>query len=239
MTICTDYKFSPYFVIVLLSFAMSYLFIFSYARKQSINKKHVLYSMLLHFVISIYCGFMFTFIANVANGEGAFAKVGLSGMGGMAGTIISIIIMSFLFKGPKNIYIRCYVMALPLIYGVSKLGCFLVGCCYGMPYDGVLSVKYIKDGVMTPDHSVFPVQLVECILFIALAIFFYWLISRNDNRIIVFIEIVSCCVLKFLLDWLRNRADMQLSVNQIACVLVSLGVMIYMVIQKIKKWICD
>jgi len=261
MTISTDYRVSPYFFIILLSFLLSYLLIFHYSKSKifdgnllstsnskEINRKHLFYSMLLHFVLSIYCGFMFTAVANVASGRSALSSVGLSGMGGMIGTILSIVIMCFLFKEQKEHYIKCYVMSLPLIYGVSKLGCFFAGCCYGMPYDGPLAVKYLSGGVMTPDHAVFPVQLVECISFLILSVVFY-LFSLRINRKevsasnykyahpsnseesitsgynILGIEIISCCVLKFLLDYLRERKSLGLSINQKACIIISLLVL--------------
>jgi len=148
-------------------------------------------------------------------------------MGGMIGTILSIIIMCFLFKEQRNHYVKCYVMSLPLIYGVSKLGCFLVGCCYGMPYDGPLSVCYVKEGVMSPDHSVFPVQLAECVSFVLMSVLFFYLVCHKNIKNIVSIEIVSCCVLKFLLDYLRERSGFSLSINQKACIIVSGIVVVY------------
>lgn len=235
MIIYTDYNYSPYLPIIILSFVLSYFFIFLYSRSKDIDKRHLLYSMLLHFIIAMYCGFMFTTITNIIHGQPPYSKIGLAGMGGMIGTIVSIIIMCFIFKEQKAHYIKCYVMSLPLIYGVSKMACFLVGCCYGMHFSGPFSVTYIKDGIMVPDHSLFPVQLVECIAFVLLsAVFFYLLCHRHlDN--IVWYEIISCCVLKFLLDYLRDRPDMNLSTNQKACIIVSICIIIYVLIQSIRK----
>lgn len=235
MTINTDYKFSPYFPIILLSFVLSYLFIYIYSKSKNINKTHMFYSMLLHFVVSLYCGVMFTFVTNIINGESAFSKVGLSGMGGLIGTILSIIIMRFLFKEQKEHYTECYVMSLPLIYGISKLGCFLVGCCYGMPYTGPLCIRYIRNGIMAPDHSVFPVQLAECVLFVILSAVFYYLVCHKKIKKIVGIEIICCCILKFLLDYLRERPDWGLSVNQTACIIVSGLVLVCITFQSKRK----
>lgn len=235
MTICTDYRFSPYFLIILFSYFLSYLFIFAYGRSKEINKKHLLYSMLLHFVTSMYCGFSFTYVANMMNGEPPLSKIGLSSMGGMIGTIISIVAMSFIFKEQKEHYIRCYIMSLPLIYGVSKMACFLVGCCYGMEYNGPFCVKYISNGVMTPGHCVFPVQLAESISFVVLALIFFILAGHKNTKNMVWYEIICCCLLKFLLDYLRDRTDMSLSINQKACIMVSILIMIYIAIQKITK----
>lgn len=231
MTICIDYSFSPYFSIILLSFALSYIFIFAYSKSRIMNKKHVLYSMLLHFVISMYCGFMFTYVANIMNGKPPLSQVGLSGMGGMIGTIISIISMGFIFKEQKDHYLKCYIMSLPLIYGISKMACFLVGCCYGMPYDGPFCIKYISQGVMTPDHSVFPVQAAECIAFVILSLSFYYPVCHSKSKNTVLYEIICCCILKFSLDYLRERPNMSLSVNQKACILVSLITLIVIAIQ--------
>lgn len=228
MTIHTDYRVSPYMLIILLSFALSYLLIFLYSKGKSINRKHLVYSMFLHFLISMYCGYAFNCVINMLKGNPPFSKVGLSSMGGMVGTIISIVAMSFIFKEQKEHYIKCYVMSLPLIYGISKMACFFSGCCYGMAYDRPLCVKYISNGVMTPDHCVFPVQLLESITFVILALIFYHLVSHKNINNLVWYEIISCCFLKFILDYLRNRNSMSLSVNQKACILISGLILIFL-----------
>ena len=37
---------------------------------------------------------------------------------------------------------RLFSVTLPLIYGLAKIACFIVGCCHGIPYDGLFSVTY-------------------------------------------------------------------------------------------------
>jgi len=58
--------------------------------------------------------------------------------------------------------------AFPLSHGISRLGCYAAGCCYGAPHDGALAVVF-------PDHSlapsgvpIHPVQLYEAFTLFAI-----------------------------------------------------------------------
>lgn len=80
-----------------------------------------------------------------------------------------------------------FIFTIPLYLGVSKLGCFLSGCCYGRPYGGVLSVTYGSETLCRVRNvPLFPAQLVTALLLFAVAAAAYVLVSRRrDNDMLL------------------------------------------------------
>ena len=97
------------------------------------------------------------------------------------GLILGIV---FVFLGAKVNkidaldYLNTYTFAIPLAHGFGRIGCFLAGCCYGIPYDGPIAVVYPESSPIAPSGiPMFPVQLVEagCLFLLAIVLFiFYW-----------------------------------------------------------------
>lgn len=100
-----------------------------------------------------------------------FMQGGLVFYGGMAGTLLCILLDAKVFTVPKWDLMDCLLPALPLAQAFGRVGCFLVGCCYGMPS----SFGFCMDASAIAPHGIrlLPVQLIEsacCIaLFLALA----------------------------------------------------------------------
>ena len=106
-------------------------------------------------------------------------------------------------------------MVLPLMYGISKLGCFFAGCCHGIPYDGPLAVSY--DNQVLQGGPFFPVQLAESICFLFIFLIGIYLHHRR-NRLVCPAVILLCATAKFSLEYLRQEhAGVVLSVNQAVC----------------------
>ena len=61
------------------------------------------------------------------------------------------------------------------MYAVGKIGCFFAGCCYGIEYNGFLNVTYNYSAIAPKGISLFPIQLLESIVF--LIIFLYTFIK--------------------------------------------------------------
>lgn len=115
-----------------------------------------------------------------------------------------------------------YIVVLPLTYGISKIGCFLAGCCYGLPYNGPFYVKYHGDMVYVSEMTLFPVQLAETVVFILIFLVgYYWAYVKDLENATILILCV-CALAKFLLDYLRaSHTNQILSMNQIACIIVA------------------
>lgn len=98
------------------------------------------------------------------------------------------------------------VPVLPLAHGIGRIGCFLAGCCYGMPYEGPLAVHYPHHLFgFSPDQGCFPVQPLEAFLNILLCLWLY-IESRKPHRpyFLFFRYIMMYAVLRFLLEFLRG-----------------------------------
>ena len=159
-------------------------------------------------------------------------KIGLSSYGGLIGGFIFIIIYSVIFKKRLKVILYLLMPSIPLMYGIGKIGCFLVGCCHGIVYNGLFSVKYSYSNVLEHNMSFFPIQILEAIVFITIFIYYFILNYKGKfNNKILGKEIIICGSSKFLLDFLRfKETGAILSFNQIiSLVFIFVGtIMIYL-----------
>lgn len=104
---------------------------------------------------------------------------GMSAYGALIGGFLMIYIFCLEFKLPLIKFFTKYVILLPLIYAIGKLGCFFGGCCYGVECSLPISVVYLNSMDAPNNISLFPVQLVESIVNF---IIFVWLILEKKER---------------------------------------------------------
>lgn len=196
-----------YSFFVILSFALSYGLICLISNKE--EKAEMSKLIPITFVSAVFTAIIYTVIVSSIQGKTAF---GLSSLGGAIGYVDSLFVYNKI-KPIKNFgtILHRFIYVLPLIYGISKIGCYFRGCCGGY-------------------HSEFSLQLVEACLFILL--FFIGLYGIPN------ILVMLCSSLKFGLEFLRNPNTGVLSANQITCIVIlaiSIGVSIYKLSQKRKE----
>ena len=218
-------NFPIYACMILLSLILGALFIYIYLRKQSIEKKYVLIYILMMVIYSIICGIVLDSIINKRSNS----VIGLSSYGGAIGVILSAIIFEKMHSS-DGLIIKSAIISLPLIYSISKIGCFLAGCCYGIPFNGAFSVTYTA-GLNIP---LVPVQLLETIVF--MLIFIVCVLFRKKYRIIG-ITLVLSAIGKFLLDFLRySHLNEIISTNQIISItFIIIGIVLILKPKIIKK----
>ena len=96
---------------------------------------------------------------------------------------------------------------IPLFHMISRIGCFLGGCCYGIKYKCFLSVVYtaIDTGVIKTEERI-PVQLIEAIFNGGLFIYLFILVRKEnwkDKKLLLrYILIYSFG--RFLLEFIRG-----------------------------------
>ena len=220
--ICTDYSlFPPYAVMILLS-CMAGL-----SLQYILNVKRGVQPMVAGFItlLSPFMSFFFAFLLTYAASGGR--KTGLSSMGGLFGMYLSVITLA-LIKRDKNstkITIENCTLVLPLIYSISKTGCFLAGCCRGIPYHGPFCVEY--SGKVRETGCIFPVQLAETIVFfIIFAIGIIMLVKKCRHTSVYLLTL--CAAAKGLLDFLReSHIGKAVSLNQVLCLAVIAAGIIY------------
>lgn len=159
---------------------------------------------------------------------------GMSAYGALIGGFLMIYIFCLEFKLPLIKFFTKYVILLPLIYAIGKLGCFFGGCCYGVECSLPISVVYLNSMDAPNNISLFPVQLVESIVNF---IIFVWLIlEKKSDMWKIGWTFVLCGLSKFILDFFRASWAYSISVNQwISIFLCIIGINIILTNLKKKK----
>jgi len=90
--------------------------------------------------------------------------------GGLIGGLAGGFLYSKVYHLSFRVVLETLIPVVPLVHGFGRIGCFLAGCCYGIPYDGPGHVVFGSAGFAPPNIPLFPVQLVEsALLFLLLA----------------------------------------------------------------------
>lgn len=196
------FNFPLYGIIIIISLMVGFIFVYKYLKRSNVSFE----VSMITYTFSLIFMFLFAVLLTLVVEH----KLGLSSMGAAAGVIVSLFILDILYVNERKIINKCYLLLLPLLYGLSKIGCLLAGCCHGYIYDGILSLKY-------GDNYYFPTQGLESILFIFI---FFYLYKNESKRCIYSKTFIICGIVKFLLDYTRyTHIGVVLSVNQILCLI--------------------
>ena len=220
----------------LLSFLISFMIAVIMMIRKGVDKKNALFSAMFNFICSLYFAYLFSVVTS-----GDILKylksVSFSSIGGLIGVAVGVIVLGFLFKEYRSPLIKAYALVVPLMYSISKMGCFLVGCCYGIEYDGPFSVTYSGRLAHRPDVELFPVQLTEVLVFFVIFLFGLILEYKIRSKYSVSILVIICALAKASLDFLRSsHVDQIISVNQAACiVIIIISLIVQLCVKRIKK----
>ena len=123
--------------------------------------------------------------------------------GGLIGGIIAGLIYAKKKKLDSDYY-DIMAPTIPLFHSFARVGCFLGGCCYGIP--SKFGFTYHNAIVESANNiSRFPVQLLEAllnfILFLVLNKFFK---KEKFKSNLMYIYLCSYAVIRFLLEFLRG-----------------------------------
>lgn len=224
--IINKFSFPFYGVIILISIIISLIYIYSNLKKDKVDNKNIFLYIIMYISFAIVFGKLYTVITDIAHPN--IFKAGLSSYGGLVGVVIASIIFEKILP-LNNKIIKYTVISLPLTYGISKIGCFIAGCCYGIPYNGLLSVTY-TNGL---NIELFPIQLLETIVFLII----FFIVNKLKNKTnIIYITLLLVSIFKFLLDFLRyDHIKKLITVNQIFSLILLIGVIIILIYKKLKN----
>lgn len=201
-----------YSICIILSFVVNAVTIFLLNKKK---EKLVGYMLIYENIGFLYGGKLFTYLTNIDKYDGFdFLSIGLSSLGSLIGGMLFLLLFCIQFKVNIKKTMKMFIITIPLMYSIGKIGCFLVGCCYGIEYNGFGNIVYKYASESINGIHLFPVQLVESIVFL---IIFILSVTRKYN--ISFIILISSFS-KFMLDFLRSgHVNNFISVNQIVCII--------------------
>lgn len=138
---------------------------------------------------------------------GAFLQKYLYGgfvfYGGLYGAVLALWIFAKHVKRDYWQLLAVLLPSLPLVHFMGRLGCFCMGCCYGIP--SRLGIAFSVSPIAPNGIPLFPVQLAEALL--VLPLFFlldYWARIKIDGRRMLglYLLIYGCC--RFCLEFFRG-----------------------------------
>lgn len=228
-----SYTVSPYSILLIASIFIGFAIAVVLLVRSRVNKNIILFSVMINATLIVYFGLGYTVISNIIYDS---KGLGFSSMGGMLGVILGATIV-FLVTKDVNI-LKAYSAMLPIVYAVSKLGCYFVGCCGGIEYNGPFAVKYIGNRDFIMPFYTFPIPLVESICFFVMFAVEILLYKKMEAKYHIVMNMLMCATVKFGLDYLRiSHVGQILSMNQIACIVVLIGtcITLFIVNKRSKK----
>lgn len=139
--------------------------------------------------------------------EWSYLKLLLQGgfvfYGGLIGGIFTAFLAGKIHKINTITYMKTVICLIPIIHAFGRIGCFLAGCCYGKPYDGVFAVVFPEKSLAPPGIPLFPVQLFEaiCLLLIGFTILILQLKFNFSKTVELYLILYG--ILRFILEYLR------------------------------------
>ncbi|OUP06267.1 prolipoprotein diacylglyceryl transferase family protein [Collinsella sp. An2] len=124
--------------------------------------------------------------------------------GGLIGGILLAWCAAKLFRIDLSSHVRPLVPAVALGHGVGRIGCLMVGCCYGTATDGPLSVTYVHSLAAPNGIPLVPVQLIEAVFEIAYAALLAWIALRRPQIQVLPLYLGLYAVLRFMLEFYRG-----------------------------------
>lgn len=213
-----------YGFIVVLAVLIGSLFIYINLKDEIKKNKQILLFYIMYIAFSFVFGKIYT---SLIYNEASFIKAGLSAYGGLFGVIVASLIFEKIIPLDGKI-IKYSVLSLPLVYSITKIACFIGGCCSGIEYTGFFNVVYPFE----MNIKQFPIQLVETIVFFVIFLVCYKL-EKNKN--VNYITLILVVIFKFLLDYFRyDHINIIISRNQIFSIILLLTIIGLMSINKVK-----
>jgi len=168
-----------------LAFIICTLLAISICKKQIISIYNI-YGLMISIQISGLLGSRLLFVMNnYSQFESNLSKIFSPSPGGFAftgGLFLSVLTASIYIKLAKLPFWKisdCAVYPIAVGIFLTKIGCFLGGCCYGKETSSVLGVQFPADSLAAQKfgfpHSVHPTQLYEAfssLIILALTILF-------------------------------------------------------------------
>lgn len=218
---------SPYPFIVLLGITAGFITSVILMRRKGVEKLACFLSSFLAIASILIMNFTGTFKGNIRD-------IGFDGTIGAVALASAAFASALIFREKGSEIMASFITSAPLMYSISKIGCFLSGCCKGFIYGGPLRVEY--HGVS--EITYFPLQLLDSACFMIIFVVALILTLKSKNLVIstVIIMILSI-MLRFGLDFFRfSHRDKVISKVQflmiIAFVIVIISFIILLRIQR-------
>ena len=207
-----------YGLMILLGIACGVLLLYFRARSKSFDFQDALFA-LFYGIIGAALGSKLFFLAQalpeiIAHADEIFSDFslvlslltgGFVFYGGLIGGVAGVWIYSRQYHLPFFSLFEFLIPALPLMHGFGRIGCFLAGCCYGIPCNGPICVVFELSSVAPLHTPLFPVQLLESALLFLLTAFLLIYESRaKEPRSLVGWYLLLYGIIRMITEYFRG-----------------------------------
>lgn len=123
--------------------------------------------------------------------------------GGLIGGLLLTFLAGKIHKINEIEYVRKFIFLIPFIHSFGRVGCFMAGCCYGMPYDGPGAVVFPAGSYAPAGIKLFPIQLVEAGLLLCIAIIILLMQIYKNYVLSVELYLLLYSTARFVLEFFR------------------------------------
>lgn len=128
---------------------------------------------------------------------------------------------------------------IPLFHAFGRIGCFLVGCCYGIESRFGFVYKY-SPNILTNHVTRFPIQLVEAGFNLILFIVLNNLYKNNKFKgNLIYIYLISYSILRFIIEFFRGDSYrgfvFGISTSQFISIVIFIFSIVIIIVKKQKK----
>lgn len=153
--------------------------------------------------------------------------------GGLIGGIAGLLIYVKAYKLNFFEMFDIFAVSVPLGHAIGRVGCFISGCCYGIPYDGPISWTYENalDANTPIGVPLLPIQLIESgcllVLYAVLEIIFYKT-KRRGLSLVVYAA--AYAVIRFVLEFFRGDVERGFLLGMSTSQWISIAIFIFAVV---------
>ncbi len=167
---------------------------------------------------------------------GAIMSSGFVFYGGLIGVFFALWLVHQIHKIDVLNYLKHFVFMIPLCHAFGRIGCFMAGCCYGVPYSGFLSVRFPHGSFAPAGLDLFPVQAVEASALLLLAAVLFTLDFFFSKKYTVYLYLIVYSILRFILEFFRYDAIRghwgSLSTSQWLSIMICAAALLLMIVSK-------
>ena len=158
----------------------------------------------LGFVFAALFQAVYTYLEDPSKGFDLFGA-GLTFIGGLIGGAVLFLALCFIFRNKyqSKLIDICTSVPLGIIlgHGFGRIGCFFAGCCYGVPTDSWIGIKFVG-----MDQKVVPTNLIEALFLFALFAVLLVIYLKKPNPYGIAIYLMAYGVFRFIIEFWRDDA---------------------------------
>jgi len=155
-------------------------------RAKLISSEHFYWMVILGIISGILGGRILYFLLDGNLNVSEFFSLWNGGFA-VLGSLIGILAVAPWYLKKHGIpllpFLDLIAIYAPLLQSISRIGCFLAGCCYGKPTQAVWSITYTNQACTAPLHiALHPSQLYSAALLFGIFCLLYYFLQKKIHK---------------------------------------------------------